>query len=270
MEIHYLFHAARQALDIKQNDIAAAVGIAQASLSQYENEVATLSQKTLLDIAPRLCINPAYLKGKSKNPFKSSAIIYMQFVSPRLVGPFTSLDMRLFPLFSIIDANDWVEFVTVYPESDNMLRLVYPPPLPRLLVVKDKDNNIFVLMSKKSERLEFMEGDSLRSTLSTWFALEKKIRNMDGFVFKESTISDELYSRLRMKAVARKEMQSILKEASYSKAILPFTEKEEYIFHSIREQTIDPDDIIAFIKRKTKPGTSKNTTSDNTQNPNKI
>jgi transcriptional regulator with XRE-family HTH domain len=251
MDIHYLFSAARRSQDIKQKALAKAVNKKAASLSQFENDVSSLSRETLLAIAPHLNINPGYIKGKSKNPFKSSSIIFAHLVSRSDIGPFVNVETQLFPLFAIIEANDKIQFTTVYPEADNMLRNTYPPPQPRALIVKDESNNIFVLGEKKSERLEFMKGDNLRATLSLLFT-HKYSEKMRGFYFKESTISDELYNRLRQKNVNRKEVLSIIKTATYPKDIGPITDDEKFIFDNIREKNIDAAEIVNFINRTTK------------------
>lgn len=80
LDLNQLFSFAWKAQGIKQGSLARKVGIAQPSLSQFENGQATLSRKTLHAIAPLLNLNPEYIDCESENPFRSSELIRMFFL----------------------------------------------------------------------------------------------------------------------------------------------------------------------------------------------
>jgi len=53
----------------KQADLAHAVGVTPSALSKFIAGQNTIATDKLLNIAPKLNINPAFLVGESSNPF---------------------------------------------------------------------------------------------------------------------------------------------------------------------------------------------------------
>lgn len=143
-----LIRFAREAQGLRQAALAGKVGISQASLSQYENGQATLSRKTLLKLARRLNINPAYLSDASVNPFKSSGLIKMFFPEHLLAG------MSYSTLEYIVGVNLSVEVTFLVATSrsrkiDRMISRTIIGQFTQAVLVRDRDNNLFLLRRKR-------------------------------------------------------------------------------------------------------------------------
>lgn len=84
--ISSLIKTIRTIKNIQQSTLAEKAGISQASLSQYENNQATLSKKTIRKFIDILNINPECLNDKTANPYKSSKLHKMFIKHQPLLG----------------------------------------------------------------------------------------------------------------------------------------------------------------------------------------
>lgn len=200
LDLNQLFSFARKAQGIKQGALARKVGIAQPSLSQFENGQATLSRKTLHTMAPLLNINPEYIDCESENPFRSSGLIRMFFYETSLNGiDYSSLEciVKMNPSVEIIflnaisrvKTNNWMTSRTIIDR------------FTQAILMRDQDSNVFLLLRKR-KGFYLAEEPDLRVRILEIAKAENK-----NITFQTQKISQGLFLKIENWTVERGDVE---------------------------------------------------------------
>lgn len=199
LDLNQLFSFARKAQGIKQGALARKVGIAQPSLSQFENGQATLSRKTLHTIAPLLNINPEYIDCESENPFRSSGLIRMFFYETLLNGiDYSSLEciVKINPSVEII----FLEAIAMVKTNNWMISRTIIDRFTQAALLKDQYENIFLFRRKRKD-VYFVGELDLHARLLEMVKAESKDIN-----FQKRKIPRELFLKIEDWTVERSDV----------------------------------------------------------------
>jgi len=234
------FKFARTIQGIRQAELARKAGIAQPSLSQFENARATLSQETLLSLARHLGINPEYLRDESCNPFKTRRLIRIFFNESLLGG----MDYSILERF--VDINTSVELTFLLGKSkiekiDRILAKTVVGPFTQAVLLHDQDDNMFLFSRKRKGAVLVGELD-LQARLR-----EVALREGKTISFESIRIPRSLSRKIDDRTVQRKDIEDLL---SSRRAVgagvqgLPIDE----IATALREGNHDPKALINVLK----------------------
>ncbi len=245
MKIHtnqnsYLFLHARESLGLKQKEVAAKANITAAALSLFEAGKTSLSTNTLIRLANVLNLNPDFIKGKSKNPFRSKDVIKFFFLTN---------DIRDSMLISkVIWANDELEFVTIYPYLESYRRFfsieLFNMMVPYAVAVRDSDGNMFLFSNRVPEKGVLQEiGEDLRSRLLPFLEINGK--DMDKMKFRNELTEESYVKKIDEGTITRKDLEPLF--AKFKKdtiaSIANLTEEEIRLINKLRENKIKPADV---------------------------
>jgi len=233
MRLSELFRSAREAKGLKQVEIASACGISRPAIARFEKGTLRLNDEILIKMAPLLDINPEFLNGHTKNPFKSQNNELIKFVVDKY---HVHTDLLL---TSIVAEAKLYSFCSLYPpltilERIRHLNLVDDPIYA--LVIRDDSDNIFLFRCKSNK--DFMSWDD------RFISVIKEITWMtdkEGS-FNKWLISKDLYEKIRDWDEIRKEDFDFLfsekdQNLRHQDLILNETEKEFILL--AREKRID-------------------------------
>jgi len=206
-----IFRLARVLQGKRQRDIARKVSITHSALSSYEAGRYTLSLSTLHQIAPLLNINPDFVTGKSKNPFKSEKLIKMFFNEQ--MHKYIIIE----PINVLTGCNQKLEFISLVANIDLITKVknlsLFQKPI-YAIAVRDGDNNIFLLRRKIKTAYIKLDGAFY---LEVWPILEifgdEKIKGATYFAEKE--INKDLYRKIKDWAVERKDIEPLFDECLF-------------------------------------------------------
>lgn len=237
--LEQIFRFARESQGIKQALIAQKAGIAQPSLSQFENGQATLSRETLLTIAPPLSINPEYITDEFANPFKSSGLIKMFFVETLLAG------MDYSPLEHIAKMNPSVEVVFLVATSrsktiDRMISKTIIGQFTQAALLRDQDGNIFLFRRKRKGAYLVGELDLQARLLETAKAENKDV------TFQTRKIPRELFLKIEDWTVERGDVEEYFVQQRTRMLSLD----EDRVVEEIRAGRLKIEDLLSLAKKK--------------------
>lgn len=158
----------------------------QTSLAKFENGRATLSSKSLSEMAYILNLNPEYVLSGFGNPFKQATpdTIIKMFFQEDKPG---SIDFNLIDL--ILETNERVSILSLKPhmpvDADRRLLRKRGSRHYYALVVMDADENMFLF--RREDKDEFFDETDLKPVL-------KDRQTVD---YNSAIISTELFSRIR-------------------------------------------------------------------------
>lgn len=187
-----LFRSARRAQKLSQLEITKQlkkdkkVSVGQTSLAKFENGRATLSSKSLSEMAYILNLNPEYVLSGFGNPFKQATpdTIIKMFFQEDKPG---SIDFNLIDL--ILETNERVSILSLKPhmpvDADRRLLRKRGSRHYYALVVMDADENMFLF--RREDKDEFFDETDLKPVL-------KDRQTVD---YNSAIISTELFSRIR-------------------------------------------------------------------------
>jgi transcriptional regulator with XRE-family HTH domain len=233
MRLSELFRSAREAKGLKQAEIASACGVSRPAIARFEKSTLRLNDEILVKIAPLLDINPEFLNGHTKNPFKSQNNELIKYVVDKY---HVHTD---FLLATIVAEAKLYSFYSLYPpltilERIRHLNLVDDPIYA--LVIRDDSDNIFLFRCKSNK--DFMSWDD------RFISVIKEITWMtdkEGS-FNKWLISKDLYEKIRDWDEIRNEDFAFLfsekdQNLRHQDLILNQTEKEFILL--AREKRID-------------------------------
>lgn len=229
MELYNVFRFARKTQNIKQSYLAEKAGIAQPSLANYESGHSTLSERTLMVLAPIININPKYIKGESANPFFSKELIRMYFPENLISG------MDDAPLEFIVRANSALEIVFLIATSkvkafDRARSKTIIGQMTLAVLVRDQVDNVFILRRKR--RGAYLVGESdIQAKLSKIVEEEN-----NDVVFRSKRITHDLSEKIRDWTVEKRDVEDIFSRTH--KMEINSAEKE--MIEKIRAQGVDP------------------------------
>jgi transcriptional regulator with XRE-family HTH domain len=234
------FKFARTSQGIRQADLARKVGIAQPSLSQFENAQAMLSQETLLSLARHLGINPRYLKDETCNPFKTRRLIRMFFNESLLGG------MDYSVLDRIVEVNSSVEVTFLMTKSkiekiDRILARTIVGQFTQAVVLRDQDDNMF-LFSRKGKGAVVVGELPLQDRLKEMAIREGKTISIDVMRIPRS-----LSRKIDDRTVRRKDIEDLMSSRRAGGACVQDLHLDE-IATALREGNHDPKALINVLK----------------------
>ena len=243
MRLSELFRSAREAKGLKQAEIASACGISRPAIARFEKGTLRLNDEILIKMAPLLDINPEFLNGHTKNPFKSQNNELIKYVVDKY---HVHTDLLL---ASIVSEAKLYSFYSLYPpltilERIRHLNLVDDPIYA--LVIRDDSDNIFLFRCKSNK--DFMSWDD------RFISVIKEITWMtdkEGF-FRKWLISKDLYEKIRDWDEIKKEDFDFLfrkedKNLQFDDLIPSVSEKK--LILSVREQQLDPELVIQNLPK---------------------
>jgi len=208
MTLDQIFKFARKSQNIKQSLVAKKAGIAQPSLANYESGRCTLSEKTLLKIAPTLNINPDYIKGDAANPFLSKDLIKM-LISDKLL---TGADYT--PIEFIVRTNFALEIIFLTttdrakPFDKATSKTMSNQPTIAILI-RDQDMNTFILR-RKNPKAYLADKSDLKAKISQIIKEENKEavcqEENKEIVFQTKVITRELFEKINGWTVTKKDV----------------------------------------------------------------
>jgi len=185
--------------NIKQSLTAKKAGIAQPSLANYERGHSTLSEKTLLKIAPTLNINPDYIKGDAANPFLNTDLIKMFLFDKLLIGADYT------PIEFIVRTNSALEIIFLTttdrakPFDKATSKTMSNQPTIAILI-RDQDMNIFILR-RKNQGAYLIDKLDLKAKISQIVKEDNK-----KVVFQTKVITRELFEKINGWTVTKKDV----------------------------------------------------------------
>lgn len=238
MELNGLFKFAREVQGIKQSELAKKAGIAQPSLSQFENGQSTLSLDTLCTMAPFLNINPKHVTGESANPFQGTGLIKMLFPETFLTG------MDYSPLDYVVMMNFSLEVVFLIATSrvkafDKVISKTVVGQFTQAVLVRDQDGNIFIF--RRKHRGAYLVGElDVQARLAETAKKEKKEVSV-----QSRRISREVSQKIDDWTVAREDVE----EFFVPRVRESLTIEEDRLIKEIRSGGYDPEEVRALFSR---------------------
>jgi transcriptional regulator with XRE-family HTH domain len=234
------FKFTRTSQSIRQAELARKAGIAQPSLSQFENAQATLSPETLLSLAQRLGINPQYFKDEACNPFKTRRLIRMFFNESLLGG------MDYSVLEKIVEVNSSVEVTFLMTKSrvekiDWILAKTIVGQFTQAVLLRDQDDNMF-LFSRKRKGVVLVGELPLQARLR-----EMAVREGKTIRFESMRIPRSLSRKIDDRTVERKDIEGLLSSQKAGGTGEQDLHLDE-IGAALREGNHDPVALIAVLK----------------------
>jgi transcriptional regulator with XRE-family HTH domain len=238
-KIGYLFKMAREWQGIKQKELSAVGRVTTSALSQFESGKSSLATETLLAMASRVNLNPDYIRGKSKNPFRSKELVKM-LLQARF-GLLTDFSM----VYLIVSANPKIELMLLSPRSlfDKVFsKTVFETPI-YAIVIRDSNNNLFLFRSK----VKHVSDTSIEGGKDLIVRLQEIAdKEHKKILFSIKRIDKDLYDKIKdWKTVARKDIEPLFQVQAHSDFVL--TDSEEKLILLLRGKNIDPDQIIASL-----------------------
>jgi len=236
MELHNIFRFARKTQNIKQSYLAEKAGIAQPSLANYESGHSTLSEKTLIALAPIININPKHIRAESDNPFFSKDLIKMFFPESMISG------MDYGPLEFIMRANSALEIIFLIATSksktfNKIISKTIIGPMTIAVLVRDQDGNTFILRRKRRGTCLVGEKD-IEDKLTRLAKEENK-----EVVFQSKRITSDLTGKIKDWTVEKKDVESLFSETRK----IELTVEEIELIEQIRAKGVNPKTIITGI-----------------------
>lgn len=245
MEPVELFSLVLKSKGLKQSAVAEKAGITRSAFSQFLNSKATLSTDTLKDIAKELGVNPAWITGDEKNPFKSKELIKM-FIPDNFLT--TTLDFSL--IYHLLSVNRKLDFIFVAPHipffSKAASQTVFGTPI-YAIAIADGDNNIFIFRRKARSVLSAAIVGDKDLQLSIEDIAQKEGKRV---TFRIRKIDDKLYKKIQdWDSLTRKDISPLFSGGPSSRLsdIFGFKDDEIKLIYEMRKKHIKPAQVRKLI-----------------------
>lgn len=240
-ELGALFAVVRKGKGITQNDIAEAVGLARSAIAQFERGHASLSNDTLIRIAPLLNINPDYISIKEVNPFKSGSNDLIKLYLPENTMTL-ALDYSLIYFLAATEANRSLDFLFLSPDvraasiANPFEAVIYA------IAVRDSANNIFLFRRKLHMAWGSVTGEKELQTRITQLSEEKGKK----ISFKIKKIDSRLYEIIREWTAVRRDIEPLFESAEIP-LMSSLTDAEKKLIAEMRTKKISPSKVIRSL-----------------------
>lgn len=243
MRISELFRRAREAKGLKQSEIADQCGISRSALARFETGSLRLAEETLLQIAPLLDIDPEFLRGNARIPFKSPTGSMIKFVVDKYRVNSDVLLSRLIAL------SDVLEVYYLYPPLtivDRIRHLNVASNPTYALLMKDEAGNVYLFRCKSPK--DFLAWDD---SISSWMSEQRRMAGKSGH-FEPLIISKELFEKIRdWQGIDKEDFDAVFSQKTenliYKGIALSEAEKKLILF--IRDQHLDPEETIQKLQQ---------------------
>ena len=144
---------------VRKLDLADAAHVTPSAISKFLTGQSTIAVEKLVGIASLVGVNPKYLTGEEKNPFKSTRLIKILLDEGLLSGP--NFDM----LFFLADANERLEVVFLLSQSFLLRRMAKDTVFEDLVAAiacKDGDGTMFLFRRKSGNAFASERGLELK------------------------------------------------------------------------------------------------------------
>lgn len=238
MRISELFRRAREAKGLKQSEIADQCGISRSALARFETGSLRLAEETLLLIAPLLDIDPEFLRGNAKIPFKSPTGSLIKYVVDKYHVNSDVLLSRLLALSDVLEIYYLSPPLTIV---DRIRHLNVASNPTYALLMKDEAGNVYLFRCKSPK--DFLAWDD---SISSWQNEQRKMAGKGGH-FEPLIISKELFEKIRdWQDIDKEDFDAVFSQKTenliYKGIALSEAEKKLILF--IRDQHLDPEETI--------------------------
>lgn len=243
MRIAELFRRAREAKGLKQSDIADQCGISRSALARFETGSLRLAEETLLLIAPLLDIDPEFLRGNAKIPFKSPTGSLIKYVVDKYHVNSDVLLSRLLALSDVLEIYYLSPPLTIV---DRIRHLNVAANPTYALLMKDEAGNVYLFRCKSPK--DFLAWDD---SISSWQNEQRKMAGKGGH-FEPLIISKELFEKIRdWQDIDKEDFDAVFSQKTenliYKGIALSEAEKKLILF--IRDQHLDPEETIQKLQQ---------------------
>lgn len=243
MRVAELFRKAREAKGLKQAEIADQCGISRSALARFETGSLRLADENLLVIAPLLDINPEFLHGNTKIPFKSQSAELIKFTVNKY---HVNTDILLTAILTTCDVLDVFYLSPPLTIVDRLRHLNIADNPTYALLMGDEGGNIYLFRCKSAK--DFIAWDN---NLSSWYSEQRKLTGKSGH-FEMKTISKVLYEKIRdWNDVNKVDVEFMISQKNqdlmFKELVLSETEKKLVTY--IREQHLNPEDAILKLQQ---------------------
>ncbi len=243
MRIAELFRRAREAKGLKQSEIADQCGISRSALARFETGSLRLSEETLLLIAPLLDIDPEFLRGNAKIPFKSPTGSLIKFVVDKY---HVNTDMLLTRLLAQCDVLEIYYLSPPLTIVDRIRHLnVAANPIYALLMC-DEAGNVYLFRCKSPK--DFLAWDE---NLSSWHSEQRKKAEKSSHL-EMRIISKELFDKIRdWQEIDKADFEYLFSQKNENLIFKEFalSEAEKKLILFIRDQHLDPEETIHKLQQ---------------------
>lgn len=235
MELNKLFKLSREVQGLKQSTLVKNLKITQSAISQFEHGQSTLSQESLLSIAPQINVNKGYLLGDSKNPFFSPELIKMRFQEKIMMGA----DYTPIEYVVMVNPSVQVVFLLVTSMMDKVLAKTVVGQLTLAILVRDVDGNTFIF--RRNSRGAYITGEgNLQARLQ---AIAKEDENKVVTIRFEH-INKALAKKINNWDVALKDVQEFFE----SKVTKTLSLAENRVIELIRAERLEPEEVENLLR----------------------
>ncbi|ACD94582.1 helix-turn-helix domain-containing protein [Trichlorobacter lovleyi] len=243
MRIAELFRRAREAKGLKQSDIADQCGISRSALARFETGSLRLAEETLLLIAPLLDIDPEFLRGNAKIPFKSPTGSLIKYVVDKYHVNSDVLLSRLLALSDVLEIYYLSPPLTIV---DRIRHLNVASNPTYALLMKDEAGNVYLFRCKSPK--DFLAWDD---SISSWQNEQRKMAGKGGH-FEPLIISKELFEKIRdWQDIDKEDLDAVFSQKTenliYKGIALSEAEKKLILF--IRDHHLDPEETIQKLQQ---------------------
>lgn len=243
MRLAELFRKAREAKGLKQSEIADQCGISRSALARFETGSLRLNEETLLRIAPLLDINPEFLHGHTRIPFKSQNGELIKFVVDKY---HVTTDPLLATIFARCDVLDVFYLSPPLTVVDRLRHLNIADNPTYALLIGDEQGNMYLFRCKSAK--DFLAWDN---SLSSWYSEQRRLSGKSGH-FEMRIITKDLYEKIRdWQDVGKEDLDFLLKQKDQDLIYkeLALSEAEKRLITFIREQHLDPEEAIQKLQK---------------------
>ena len=243
MRISELFRRAREAKGLKQSEIADQCGISRSALARFETGSLRLAEETLLQIAPLLDIDPEFLRGNARIPFKSPTGSLIKFVVDKYHVNSDVLLSRLIALSDVLEIYYLTPPLTIV---DRIRHLNVASNPTYALLMKDEAGNVYLFRCKSPK--DFLAWDD---SISSWMSEQRRMAGKSGH-FEPLIISKELFEKIRdWQGIDKEDFDAVFSQKTenliYKGIALSEAEKKLILF--VRDLHLKPEDAILKLQQ---------------------
>lgn len=243
MRVAELFRKAREAKGLKQSEIADLCGISRSALARFETGSLRLADENLSIIAPLLDINPEFLNGNTKIPFKSQSGELIKFVVDKY---HVNTDMLLATILARYDVLEIYYLSPPLTIVDRIRHLNVASNPTYALLLRDEAGNVYLFRCKSPK--DFLAWDD---SLSSWYSEQRRLTGKSGY-FEMRVISKELFEKIRdWHDVSTADFEFLFSQKSENSIDKGFalSEAEKKLIIFVRDQHLNPEDTILKLQQ---------------------
>lgn len=243
MRVAELFRKAREAKGLKQSEIADQCGISRSALARFETGSLRLADENLSIIAPLLDINPEFLNGNTKIPFKSQSGELIKFVVDKY---HVNTDLLLKAILTTCDVLDVFYLCPPLTIVDRLRHLNIADNPTYALLLRDEQGNVYLFRCKSPK--DFMAWDN---SIHSWFFEQRRLTGKSGY-YDPRIISKDLYEKIRdWNDVNKSDVEFLFSQMNQDLIFKEFalSEDEKKLITYIRDQHLNPEDAILKLQQ---------------------